>query len=138
MTTPIEPAVLDDDTLLAHFERCELPTTQFKHREHLRVAWILLSRHPLLYAMQRFRRGLKAYAVHNKVPGLYNETITCFYLLLIRERMDAMQGKHGWQDFEWCNSDLFGYPKSFLAPYYPSELAFSAQAKQVFLFPESV
>jgi hypothetical protein len=127
--------VLDDDTLLAHFERCELPTAQFKHRQHLQVAWILLSRHPLLSAMQRFRRGLRAYAIHNQVPSLYNETITCFYLLLIRERMDRLDAEHDWAGFRDANPDLFAHPKGFLERWYPAAAAFSPAAKAAFLPP---
>jgi hypothetical protein len=132
------PQALDDDTLLRLFESCELPNTQFKHAEHIRVAWTLLSRHPLLDALQRFRSDLKAYAAHNRVPGLYNETVTCFYLLLIRERMDSMTHGSDWQAFGEANPDIFAYPKVFLEAYYPAGLAFTEQAKQVFLLPQAL
>src|SRR6267142_1476823 len=136
MRDTMHPQALDDDTLLRLFESCELPNTQFKHAEHIRVAWTLLSRHPLLEALQRFRGDLKAYAVHNRVPGLYNETITCFYLLLIRERMDGMTVSCGWREFAEGNPDIFAYPKAFLETYYPAGLAFTEQAKQAFLLPQ--
>ena len=127
----------DSDALLAQFENCALPAGEFKHRQHVQVAWVLLSRHPLFEAMQRFRRGLKAFARHNQVPGLYNETITCFYLLLIRERMDRLPSRHAWADFAAQNPDLFSHPKAFLQAWYPADLAFSDTAKAAFILPVS-
>jgi len=127
----------EGDALLAQFESCALPAAQFKHRQHVQVAWVMLSRHGLFEALQRFRRGLKAFARHNQVPGLYNETITCFYLLLIRERMDRLPAPHAWADFAAQNPDLFGRPKSFLQAWYPGDTAFTAAAKAAFILPAS-
>lgn len=122
-------------TLLASFEDCSLPVAGFKHVQHVQVAWAMLALGTLFEALRRFRCGLKAYAEHNGVPGLYNETITCFYLLLIRERMDSLMVGHSWTEFRVYNPDLFLHPKVLLANYYPDELAFSAAAKQDFRLP---
>lgn len=127
----------EGDDLLAQFESCALPAARFKHRQHVQVAWMMLSRHGLFEALQRFRRGLKTFARHNQVPSLYNETITCFYLLLIRERMDRLPTSHGWADFAAQNPDLFSHPKSFLQTWYPADAAFTAEAKATFILPAS-
>ena len=137
MNAPTSPVEWDPDALLAQFESCGLPTAQFKHRQHVQTAWALLSRHGLFGGMDRFRRGLKAFARHNQVPGLYNETITCFYLLLIRERMDRLPRGHAWTEFAAQNPDLFTHPKVFLQAWYPADLAFSEAAKSAFILPAS-
>lgn len=125
-----------DRGFLARFSALSLPKEEFRHADHVHLAWILLAEAPLLAALLRFRDLLKAFAAHHRVPGLYNETITCFYLLLIRERMEEMDAGHGWQEFRMRNPELFGYPKALLEKYYPGGSAFSESAKRAFLLPE--
>lgn len=126
----------EDRGFLARFGALTLPKEEFRHTDHVHLAWILLAEAPLLAALLRFRHLLKAFAVHHGVPGLYNETITCFYLLLIRERMEGMDAGHGWEEFRTANPELFGYPKALLDSYYPGGGAFSEAAKRAFLLPE--
>jgi hypothetical protein len=121
--------------LLRRFTDLSLPKEAFNHAEHVRLAWTLLVEEPLLGAMQRFRTLLRAFADHHGATGLYNETITCFYLLLIRERMDLAGPDHDWAAFRAANPDLFGSPKGFLERWYPDEGAFAAEAKQSFRLP---
>lgn len=130
-------ACLDPETttLLAAFEDRSLPVSVFKHAQHVQLAWAMLAVDTLFTALRRFRSGLKAYTGHNGVPGLYNETITCFYLLLIRDRMDRQSAGQPWTEFRLHNPDLFLHPKVLLANYYPQESAFAAAAKQDFQLP---
>ncbi|HLW74732.1 MAG TPA: hypothetical protein VKT74_06650 [Gammaproteobacteria bacterium] len=121
--------------LLRRFTDLSLPKEAFNHAEHVRLAWTLLAEEPLLAAMQRFRTLLRAFADRHGATGLYNETITCFYLLLIRERMDRLPTDHAWSDFHAANTDLFGHPKAFLERWYPGESAFQPEAKAAFRPP---
>lgn len=123
--------------LRRRFTDLSLPKQAFSHTEHVRLAWTLLAEEPLLAAMQRFRTLLRAFADHHGTTGLYNETITCFYLLLIRERMDRLPANHAWADFRAANPDLFGPPKSFLERWYPGAAAFQPEAKLAFRLPAS-
>ena len=121
--------------LLARFADLSLPKESFDHGEHVHLAWALLASRPLLAAMQGFRSQLQAFATHHGVTGLYNETITCFYLLLIRERMDGMPADHDWLAFRAAHPDLFSHPKPFLERWYPGGAAFSPAAKDSFRLP---
>jgi hypothetical protein len=121
--------------LVAGFEDLSFPEARFHHAEHVQLAWALLAELPLLTAMQRFRSLLKAYAAHLGAAAIYNETITCFYLLMIRERMDALGPDHDWAGFQAANPDLLGPAKPFLERWYPEGLAFSPEAKAAFLPP---
>jgi hypothetical protein len=121
--------------LLQRFTDLSLPKEVFNHAEHVRLAWTLLAEEPLLVAMQRFRTLLRAFADRHGATGLYNETITCFYLLLIRERMDRLPADHAWADFRAANPDLFGNPKDFLERWYPGAAAFQPEAKTAFRLP---
>jgi len=127
----------DDRAFLARFAACELSKEEFRHSDHVRLGWILLAEAPLLTALLRFRMLLKAFAAHHDVPGLYNETITCFYMLLICERMGRMDGACTWERFKEMNPELFSYPKALLRKYYPDGIAFSASAKASFILPET-
>jgi len=123
------------ELLLRRFAALEYPKEAFRHAEHLELAWALLAERPLLQAMQEFRRLLQAFAAHHGATGLYNETVTCFYLLLIRERMDLMGHDHDWAAFRAGNPDLFGSPKALLERWYPAGGAFAAEAKLGFRLP---
>ncbi|HEV2212856.1 MAG TPA: hypothetical protein VGS99_05880 [Gammaproteobacteria bacterium] len=128
----------EDRAFLERFTAGETPKEGFRHADHVRLAWLLLAEAPLLPALLRFRSLLKAFAAHHGATGLYNETITCFYMLLIAEAMQGMDPDHGWEDFRSAQPELFGYPKALLERYYPAGLAFSPDAKASFLLPEDV
>ena len=72
---------LDDETLLAGFEACDLGEHPFGHREHIRVAWLMLRREPLLPAMRGFVDAIRRFAASQGVPEMYHETITIAFLL---------------------------------------------------------
>lgn len=125
-----------DRVLMARFAALSLPKQDFDHGEHVHLAWALLASQPLLTAMRAFRSQLQAFAAHHGASGLYNETITCFYLLLIRERMDAMPAAgHDWEAFRAANPDLFSHPKPFLERWYPEGAAFAPEARLSFRLP---
>ena len=126
-----------DRELMARFADLSLPKESFDHGEHVHLAWALLASQPLLAAMQAFRSQLQAFAAYHGATGLYNETITCFYLLLIRECMDALEADHDWAAFRAVNPELFGHPKPFLERWYPGGAAFDAAAKAAFLPPHA-
>jgi hypothetical protein len=124
-----------EQELLRQFADLSYPKAAFDHAEHVRLAWTLLAERTLFEAMLRFRQLLRAFAAHHGATGLYNETITCFYLLLIRERMDLLGLDQDWDGFRAANPDLFGPPKPFLERWYPGAQAFSPEAKQSFRLP---
>jgi hypothetical protein len=120
---------------MLRFADLSLPKERFDHGEHVHLAWALLASRPLLAAMRAFRSQLQAFAAHHGATGLYNETITCFYLLLIRERMDALEPGHDWPAFRTAHPDLFSHPKPFLERWYPGGAAFAPEAKASFRLP---
>ena len=121
--------------LMARFADLSLPKQNFDHAAHVHLAWALLASSPLLTAMRTYRSQLQAFAAHHGATGLYNETITCFYLLLIRERMDSLGPGHDWPAFQAANPDLFSQLKPFLERWYPGGAAFAPEAKASFRLP---
>lgn len=82
--------VPNDSAFLTAFTELALPAARFTHREHVRLAWIVLHEHPdLAVAAGRFIHLLRRYVAHVGAAEKYHETITWAYLVLVRE---AMQG----------------------------------------------
>lgn len=81
---------LTDRDLIAAFEACTLPTNDFTHERHLRVAWHYLSSAPLGLAAEQFKSALQRYAAAHNLPHLYHETITWAYMILLSEQRAAL------------------------------------------------
>jgi hypothetical protein len=127
--------ILTDDDFVRSFEDGSLPNAAFHHRDHVRLAWLYLRRHPPLEALARFADGLRRFATANGHPGLYHETITWAYLLLIHERM-ARGGAPTWEEFAAGNPDLLTWKPSILDRYYRPETLGSELARRVFVMPD--
>jgi len=78
---------MTDDEFADAFEALTLPPSSFRHADHVRLAWIYLQRVPLQAALGRYAARVKAFAAHAGKPGLYHETITYAFLMLINERV---------------------------------------------------
>jgi hypothetical protein len=131
-----ETIALDDATFLERFEDGSLPASAFRHRDHVRVAWLYLKAEPPLAALSRFAGGLQHFAVAHGQAGLYHETITWAYLLLIRERMEREGAGATWDEFAERNPDLLTWKPSILDRYYRPETLGSEVARRVFVMPD--
>ncbi|MFY9826064.1 MAG: hypothetical protein WAM82_32150 [Thermoanaerobaculia bacterium] len=137
MTETIERTeTLTDDEFIARFEDCTLPNSAFHHRDHVRLAWIYLQRHPALEALARFAEGLRRFATANGHPGLYHETITWAFLLLIRERMERSAAGGAWNEFAAAHPELLSWKPSILDRYYRPGTLGSDLARRVFVMPD--
>lgn len=126
---------VDDETLLQAFESCTLAPEALGHREHVRVAWLILRAHPRFEdAAQRFCVGLRRFAEAHGKSGLYHETITWAYLALVHERMHGC-GAAGFEEFAGANGDLLEAGLGALVPLYAQDVLRSERAKMVFLLP---
>ena len=126
---------LSDDALLRAFEDGTLPPGDFHHRDHVRTAWALLEQRPVLEALSVFTAGLRRLAAAAGKPGLYHETITWAYVLLVNERR-ALPGTEGWPAFAARNPDLLAWKPSVLARYYREETLWSDRARRAFVLPD--
>jgi hypothetical protein len=128
---------MTDADLVHAFEATTLETAAFTHTAHVRVAWWYLRHAPLAEAIGQFSRSLRRFAAAKGVPGLYHETITVAFLLVIAERL------HEAPDLDW---DAFAarYPELFvrrpwiLSRYYSQELLDSPRARAAFVMPDRV
>jgi len=126
----------NDDELLRQFEDCSLPLGRFHHRVHLQIAFLYLCRYPVLDVLGRFRAALTRYAEAHGKPGLYHETITWAYILLIHERIKRAGHTQTWDEFKSANTDLMTWNSTILKQYYRDETLSSDLARKIFLFPD--
>ena len=129
---------MTDDELIAGFESCSFPNESFHHADHVRMAFLYVSRYPALEAIQRFSSALARFAAANGKPKLYNETVTWAFLLLIRERMARAGRPETWNEFAAANPDLLSWKNSVLKNYYRDETLSSDLARTTFLFPDKL
>ena len=127
---------MTDDEFMASFENCSLSNESFHHSDHVKMAFLYLSRYPALEALQRFSASLARFAAASGKPGLYNETVTWAFLLLIRERMVRAGSRQTWAEFTANNEDLLNWKESILKKYYREETLRSDLAKNIFVFPD--
>lgn len=127
---------MTDAELLEAFENCTLANSAFHHEDHIRVAFLYLSRFPLLQALERFKHSLVRFAQSHGKSDLYNETVTWAYILLIRERMVRSGHLRDWPAFKASNGDLLQRDPDILKKYYYPETLASTLAKATFLFPD--
>ena len=127
---------MDDETLVGSFESGAVPPGGFHHREHVRVAWYYLRRYPLADALARFASALRRFADAQGKPGLFHETITTAYVLLINERLDGAGRDLSWEGFAEANADLLTWQPSVLDRYYHKATLTSDRARRTFVLPD--
>lgn len=126
---------MNDSELVDSFERGQSPGEDFHHADHLRLAYAYLREYPTLIAIGKFSEALKRFAAARGKTQLYNETITCAYFFLIRERMEWSENK-GWEDFVRKNPDLLVWKDGVLSRYYHAATLKSEIARRVFILPD--
>src|SRR5689334_3012068 len=75
--------------LVEAVERCALAPAEFGHHAHMTVALWYLSRLPFDEATTTMRATIQRFAAHHGHNQLYHETITLFWMRLLRHYLDA-------------------------------------------------
>lgn len=128
---------MTDDELFDSFISTALPADQFHHEQHVRVGWMFVCRHGMPAAIGEFSEAIKRFATAKGAHGLYHETITWAFLLIIGERQ-AREPQASWPAFAGANPDLLTWKPSILERYYSTELLASQLARRVFVMPDLV
>lgn len=127
---------LADDALFDAFHDGTLSPEGFDHRQHVRLAWVCLRRRPLPRVLEGFRTGLERLAAHAGQPGLYHQTITWTYLLLVAEALERGGPEAGWEEFAAAHPQILAPPKELLGSYYRAETLGSELARRCFVLPD--
>jgi len=111
---------MSSSELFDRFVDTSLPADQFHHRQHVNVAWLFVQKYGMPNALGEFSTAIKRFADAKGATGLYHETITWAFLLLIAERQ-ARNPAATWEEFEAANTDLLVWKPSILERYYSKE-----------------
>ena len=122
-------AQLSDDRLLEVLHTGELPIDDFRHGDHLRLAWILLHRLTLPEALREVRKTIRDFGAHHKVEHAYNETVTIAWVLLISTHTEPTFG-----EFLSANEERLGI--GLLHSFWTPELLKSDEAKRAWVEPD--
>lgn len=126
---------LNEAALLSRFLRGELDNRDFRHRDHLAVAFELLRLVPFPEAAALYVCGVKTIAARAGNPGAYHETITIAFLSLVAERA-AEIGDVDFAAFIAANPDL--HDKHILSRWYDAGRLGTDLARRQFVLPTPV
>lgn len=115
-------------------ESCTLPEDQFRHRDHIRLAWIYLRDYGRAQAAQRIAESIQRYAAHHGKPDRYHHTITTAWLELVCAVHESLPPNATFEDALVCWPKLL--QKATLAEYYSSGLLGSDAARREFVEPD--
>jgi hypothetical protein len=126
--------------LIRDFKFCTLPRQQWTHRAHLTVALWHQLRYPWPEAVHLMREGIERYndahgIVKTKESG-YHETITLFWMRMVREYLKSMASGERMSLAALANQLIERYPKELPLAYYSRERLMSWEARQEWVVPD--
>ena len=118
------------------FESCEFTGSEFTHGAHLAVALSYISSLTEEEAMERMRAGLFRFLDHHGVdPKKYNETITLFWIRLVRGFLQSAKSDRTLSDLARELVLTHGDAK-IIFRYYSKELLMSDEARRAWVEPD--
>lgn len=121
--------------LVDAFEAGSLPPSQFNHHAHLTVALWYLAHQPFPEAATTMRRNIQQFAAAHQHSQLYHETITMFWMRLLRHVLDTKEPSELLPEVVYRTLRTFGDMQPFFR-HYSREQAFSPQARQGWVEPD--
>jgi hypothetical protein len=121
--------------LVQAFEAGSLPPSQFNHQAHLTVALWYLAHLPFAEAAATMRHNIQHFAAAHQHSQLYHETITMFWMRLLRHVLDTKEPGDSLPDVVCRTIRTFGDMQPFFR-HYSREHAFSPQARQQWVEPD--
>lgn len=121
--------------LLTQFECLEISAPDFRHSDHLQVAYEMLDKYDFVDSCSLYARTIRAMAESVGVPEKYNATITFAFMSLVAERK-GQSINPDFDSFLAANPDLLD--KNLLHSWYSRERLGSTAARRQFLLPDQV
>lgn len=123
-----------DREFLHAFERCEIAPENFRHREHVRLAYGYLTQHDADITLTKMRCGLQRFLAHvGAPPSKYHETITRAWLLAVEHYMRERAPTSSFAQFAAAAPRLFA--PGAMETHYTPELLWSEEARERFVEP---
>ena len=123
---------MDDAEFLRRFEDCTLE--DFRHRDHVRLAWLYLRAYGWDGALDRVRLGIRRFATHHGAARKYHETMTVAWLALVAAAMEAEPGAAGFDDLLEAHPRLL--ESGALSEHYSPAVLASDLAREAWIEPD--
>ena len=128
-------ASFDNISFINYFEACNIPLSDFHHKEHIKLAYVLLVQNDIDLAYAKMKTLLQNYLEHNGVPPeKYHVTITRAWLLAVVHFMHKSETSGSSEDFISQNEILLDTEIMF--SHYSRDLLFSDKARTDFVEPD--
>ena len=138
MPEPNEPYHSDAEVeeVVRRFESCELPPSDFNHREHLLVALCYLLHVDDAEARARVCARIGRYVeAHGINPNLYHETITVFWLKRVRAFINRADATRGLAELTNALAEECGSSR-LIFDYYSKEMIETEAARREWVEPD--
>jgi hypothetical protein len=127
-----------DGIFLKAFEDCALPFAEWKHRAHLKVAYLYLCQYPFAQALERVRENIKRYNAATNTPETldrgYHETVTMAWLRLVQCTLVEYGPAASADEFLEAQEHLLN--RKALRFFYSRDRIMTWQAKAEFVTPD--
>ncbi len=124
-----------DLAYMDNFNKLLISPESFHHREHLRIAYILICKYGVDEAHSILRTGIKSFLNHAGVDGSkYHETLTYAWILAIYHFMNISEDSYSFDKFITSNPVLLN--KNIMNSHYSQSILMSEKAKQKFIKPD--
>jgi hypothetical protein len=131
---------MNDHAFLAAFEAAVIPAERWKHRDHVRVAFLYLRALPFAVAVEQLRSGIRALnRAHGGVDTLtsgYHETLTVAWARLVAAAIAQADPVLDFAMFAAAQPALLD--KALLRAHYTSALMLSPEARASFVEPDLI
>jgi hypothetical protein len=124
------------EAMIQGFESCTTGKDSFSHADHLATAVWYLRKSDEAQALNTMREGLLRFLNHHGIgASVYNETITRFWILILKKQMDELPREMS--VLEVTNDVVEKFVRSGVVfEYYSKELLNSAEAKKGWVEPD--
>jgi len=123
--------------LVQAVERCALAPAEFGHHAHMTVAIWYLAHLPIDEATAAMRATIQRFATHHGHNQLYHETITMFWMRVLRHYLDAADPQLPLADVTYRALAELGSMQPVFR-HYSRERIFSDQARREWVAPDLI
>ncbi len=124
-----------DRQFLDAFEACAISGGDFRHREHLRVAYLYLTLHSFEEALKETEAGLRRLLEHLGAPASkYHHTLTAAWLRAVHHFMERTGATTEFAQFIEKAHPLLD--QDIMGTHYSTDLLWSEAARAAFVEPD--
>ncbi len=123
-----------DKSFLSAFENSTLDVSAFRHREHLRLAYVLLVLNDVKTAHFKVRVGLRRLLHENAVSSEYHETLTLAWMQAVKHFMFLTESASCFEHFIEQNEILLD--KEIMFTHYSRSLIADEKSRREFIPPD--